>query len=179
VLVLLLVPDLAEGLAGIGQLCRVIAGVDGAAILEALGLGAAAGDRERGLAIALDLLAHALGHRGEDLLGNLLTRLRRAPPDLRELADIGPVLDLPQRAPPVRVVRAELLLERREPVTQAGVADLDLHQIADAALDVAVDVRRRLLLHPEEVLLVERLDALHRLVEIVERFLDIEAGVRL
>ena len=50
---------------------------------------------------------------------------------------------------------------------------LHLRQVAQLALDVGVDERRRLLLDAEEVLLVERLQAVERLVERIEELLDV------
>ena len=82
------------------------------------------------------------------------------------------VLDLAQRAPPVAVVRAVLLLQGGEPVAQRGVADLDLREVADLALDVGVQVGGRLLLDSKEVLLVKHLHAIERGVEGIEQLLD-------
>ena len=135
---------------------------------------ATSGDRTRLFAVALDLLLHPLRHRGQDLLGDFLTGLRGLAGDPRKLPDVRALFDLAQGPPPVRVVRAKLLLQRRKPVAEAGVADLALHDIADPALDVGVQVRRGLLLHPQEVLFVQRLETLHGRVDVVEDLLDID-----
>ena len=129
-------------------------------------------DRDRRVAIAQHLLAHALGHRRQNLFGDIGTRARGLAPDLGEVANVLSVFDLPQRAAPVRVVRAELLLQSCEPVPHSGVANVDLRQVAQLALDIAVDVRRRLLLDAEKVLLVERLEPVEGLINRREQLLD-------
>ena len=134
---------------------HLVAGL-GRQLARLVDVAAAASDRQRLLAIAHDLFAHPLRHRREDLVRNIGAGPDRLAPDLRQVAEVRPLLDLPQRPPPVRVVGAKLLLKRREPVAQARVAQLHLRQIAKLSLDVVVDVRRRLLLDPEKVLLVHR-----------------------
>jgi hypothetical protein len=130
------------------------------------------GERQGGLAIAPHLLAHALGHRCENLFGHGRPGPRGLAPDLGQVPYVGAVLDLAQRASPVGVVRAELLLERREPVPQRRVADLALRDVADLSLDVGVQVRGRLLLDAQEVLFIQNLHAIDRSIERIEQLLD-------
>ena len=131
-------------------------------------------ERERCIAITQHLLAHALRHCREDFFGDVGAVLRSLASDLGEVASVRAVLDLAQRAAPVRVIRAKLLLQRRESVAQARVADVELLELAHAALHVRVELRRGLLLHPEEVLLVQHFGPIEGLVDVVEDLLDID-----
>ncbi len=129
-------------------------------------------ERDRCVAVADHLIAHALGHRCENLCRHRRAGPGRIAADLEQIAGVGAALDLAQRAAPVGVVRAELLLQGQEPVAQRGVADLELREVAQLALDVGMQIRRGLLLDPQEVLLVQDLHAIERRVERVEQLFD-------
>jgi hypothetical protein len=129
------------------------------------------GEREDGFAVALDLLAHAPGHRREDLFGHDSAGPGGLAADLGQVPQVGAAFDLAQRAVPVRVVRAKLLLEHREPVTQRGVANRELADLADLALDVGVQIGRRLLLDAQEVLFVQDPHAIEGGIERLEQLL--------
>jgi hypothetical protein len=130
------------------------------------------GKRKRSLAVALDLLAHPLGHRREHLLGHGRTGPGGLSPDLGQVPHIGAALDLAQRATPVGVVGTELLLEGREPVAQRRITNLELCDVADLPLDIGVQEAGRLLLDTQKILLVQDLHAVERGVERVEQRLD-------
>jgi hypothetical protein len=129
------------------------------------------GERENGFAVALDLLAHALGHRREDLFGHDSAGPRGLAADLGQVPQVGAAFDLAQRAVPVRVVRAKLLLEHREPVTLRGVANRELADLADLALDVGVQIGGRLLLDAQEVLFVQDPHAIEGGIERLDQLL--------